>query len=358
MSFFTIVRDEKQGGPVVHECHLNYWALPGYWSDRFLVDVGLLLENGSTTEINQFEMGLPCGTTDNALQDLSELTKQPATLTLVFGHPVTVTGDTIDFGSGSVLFTTISSPESKRLADWSNDSFSLWRIKLSEPMQAGTKCYVRVRFRVASLGRTWMWKRSIMSKNGARVDLRVSDVREAWAVPGREALVPRMCPIEKLFAFIMIPGWLEPALVSPVPHYVRILETRAWRTYIERNAVGNARQLLIYQWRQEKVTSKNSFQGFMELRRAVPLHHAWNHVRTAAVVIVCVWLLSLFGPGQPLASVTTALSTYATRVWTILAGAGVLAIIGQVKQVKAIVKPSKEALTKFEDWLLGLRSAS
>jgi hypothetical protein len=165
-----------------------------------------------------------------------------------------------------------------------------------------------------------------------------------------------MCDVESLFAFVMIPHWLEPTLVSPSAHYVRIMETRAWQDYLARSA-ARARQLIIYQWREQSISSKKSFQGYMELRRAFPMHHGWNHVRSAIVLLLAIWLLALFAPGQPLEGVGPEIGKLFLRLWKWVVGLGAVGIISRIPRVRTSLNTANAKMAQIEDWLLTWRGA-
>ncbi len=352
MSLFAALVGPNGESPQVCECHVNYWILPGLFSDPFFLDVGLHIRNSTERSLRGLSVALPCGSYGKGLEDLSALLKDGDTLALIFGQEVSLQNSSIDWGRGAVEVMSVSVPDSKLNAQWSTDSFSVWDLQLSRDLAPKASAYLRVRIAVVGNGRTWTWKRALGAKVGARLDFRVADTREAVGLPDRSAFAERVLQIESLFVFVMVPGWLEPVLVSPDPKYVRILESSAWERYLDRGRFGRSPQHIIFYWKASTVTTQKGFQGFLDLRSSVPVDRLANHLRLAATVLLMLWTVSLAGPGGPLAPIVDWIGISFDKLLGLITLGGAIGWVARLPKIWGRIAPK---LTKAEAFLLKVK---
>src|SRR5262249_29799049 len=142
----------------------------------------------------------------DGLHDLSDRVRDQRDSGLLFGKPITLTATTIDYGQGQLQLLQALSAGTSRDEAASQKDFSLWHLVFEPPLPPGSSGYLRVRLRMARPGRVWSWKRSLFARNGALLDIRVADAREAWNVKDGHAIAGRLVPIEKLRLFL-ITAW-------------------------------------------------------------------------------------------------------------------------------------------------------
>jgi hypothetical protein len=262
---FAVLRHTDEPEFTVDACHLNLWSLAGLFGRRvFLWDVGLTLEAaaGGEKEVKKIDLLLPFVTEPDAFKDLSKEILDQNVARLVFGKSVTA-----DVNTRMVTYPADANRPSLKVEpifkatlddDFQKDKWlrranlSLWTIEFASPLKHGQKSYVRIRFRMRTQGRTWLWMRS---KRVALIDVRVADIREI-VVPLEagsklEAVGLRSVPLSRLNVFVIVPGYLLFRATSPATHYVRLFEGRVWEPYLGGRAVSLWKQekLMIYQWR-------------------------------------------------------------------------------------------------------------
>lgn len=299
MGFFAVVRASSNDDFRVIGCHLNLWSLPGLLRSRlFLWDVGLRLRAGGK-EVSVIQLAVPFGTDESEMEDICDRLTDQNIARLVFGTPPRISDGNIEYTSsrdGDIKLNLARVLKSSRDKDLSGSDYTLWKLELSSPIKTDPHSYVRVRFPISNLGRLWDWKRSTFSKNGAIVNIRISDVRESIIVPQWKALEDRIVPIESLNLLVIAPAKLRCQSVSPAYHYMRLLEGQAWQQYTNRVAgKWKSERLIVYQWRSDApvganpplvIDPTNPFRVFLDLTRESGLLPLNNHLLTAILVLL------------------------------------------------------------------------
>ena len=181
MAFFAVVRTNPGDDFTVAECHLNLWSLAGLFRRRrFFLDVGLRLRGGER-EVSTIELALPVGIYGkeaHGLEDLYDLMLDTNISQLIFGGHVEIDRErsrlryeSSTLGAREIELATLDLPSCKRNEGYSGENFSYWMLQLNAPLRRQSDTYVRVRFKVQNLGRTWIWKKSGLARNGALLDL-------------------------------------------------------------------------------------------------------------------------------------------------------------------------------------------
>jgi hypothetical protein len=266
MGTFAVVQHSGQPAFTVDACHLNLWSLSGLFGRRvFLWDVGLTLEAagaGSDKEVSKIDLLLPFATEPDAFKDLSKEILDQDVARLIFGKSVSADASTkmVTFPADAKRQPLKVEPIFKATLDddfqkdkWlRRANLSLWTVEFASPVKHGQKVYVRMRFRMRTQGRTWVWERS---KRVALIDVRVADIREI-IVPSEagaklEAVGERFVPLSRVHVFVIVPGSLLPRAIGQSLRYVRLFEGRVWEHYLGGRAVnlGSPEKLTIYQWR-------------------------------------------------------------------------------------------------------------
>ena len=265
MGTFAVIHHADEPEITVDACHLNLWSLAGLFGRRvFLWDVGLTLEAAAGEEkgVKKIDLLLPFVTEPDAFKDLSKEILDQDVARLVFGKSVSADANTnmVTYPADANRPPLKVEPIFKAALDedfqkdkWlRRANLSLWTIEFASPVKPRQKTYVRIRFRMRTQGRTWLWMRS---KRVALIDVRVGDIREI-VVPSEagsklEAIGLRSVPLSRLNVFVIVPGYLLFRATSPATHYVRLFEGRVWEHYLGGRAVSLWKQekLMIYQWR-------------------------------------------------------------------------------------------------------------
>ncbi len=311
MGCFAVIRDLEEPDFSVTACHLNFWSLSGLFGRRvFLWDVGLTLEANEDMEdkgLSKISLLLPFGTEHEAFKDLSKDILDQNIARLLFGKSVSVNGKVIEYSGGINrpalrvvrVFKATIDEEFEKDKGLRRANLSLWTIQFASKIKAGEKSYVRVRFRMRTLGRNWIWMRS---KKGALIDIRVADIREI-VVPSEggaklEAYGERLVPIQNLRAFVIVPAYLLFRATSPQLHYMRLFEGRVWEKYLGRAVdIWRSEKLMVYQWRSDTVidTKDNAtdpFRAFLILSKESSLLSFVNYFLIALLVVLGVLLTS------------------------------------------------------------------
>lgn len=227
MGFFAVLRDPDDEAFKVLECHVNLWSLAALVGRTFYWDVGLRIGSAAGKPVAKIQLALPFGTfppEEAGIEDLRDRILNPQTAHLIFGRPIKTDGETIDWGKGRVRIVNVPRSDAERLPNRSGRDFPFWKLKLTPPIAGQTEGYLRIRFPVKNPGRLWRWKRSLFARNGALVDVRLYDVREAHNVAEWQAYEHLMVEMEKLNVFVIAPSLLQHRGVSPPLHYLRLLE--------------------------------------------------------------------------------------------------------------------------------------
>jgi hypothetical protein len=291
MSFFAVLRDGSEDNFDVIACHLNLWSIGGLLGHKvFLFDVGLRLKNKHEKDLTKVRLAIPFGTDKESLEDLHDMLLNQSAARLIFGRPVKIDGSKIDYDTGvQIPVAAVSSGESELKTEFSDSrrGYSLWAIKISPAIKNDEECYLRVRFEIYNLGRTWIWKRSGLVKTGALVDLRVADVRQA--VSKWNVLEDQIVPIQGINVFVISPASLQFRATSPSCHYMRLLEGTVWEPYLRRKSGMRPGKLVIYEWRNKKdsvIDSADPFRVLLDLSYEFGLLPPSNHLLTAGLVLI------------------------------------------------------------------------
>lgn len=263
----------SQDGLEVAGAHINLWCLPGGLGvSRFLLDVGLHIRSVAAADINSFGLLLPCGT-EGTLQDLSPEMLDRATARLIFGHDVRVVQEQISVKQNQPFDVLRTSTSSEKDNDRSDRDYSYWSIELVKPLQQGQQGYMRMRFEVTGLGRVWNWKRHLLGRRGALIDFRIADFREMSVIPKWAELDDQVVTVSEVYLFVVLPAKFHLQVASPDLHYVRLLEGKAWESYVHRKvALFTEPKLAIYEWRDyEGVNTSNPMRVVLDTTREPPV---------------------------------------------------------------------------------------
>jgi len=268
--------------------HLNLWVLGGLFGYRAVyLDVGLRLRPNEE-QLGRFRLGLPIGTRDDSLVSLRDVMTDPVVASLIFARENVIVGDhQLNLDGQRIPLLRLDSANSMREARGNHHDFSIWTIALAEPLEIGAEGYVRLRFKIKSLGRLWLWHRSLAARTAATADIRVADEREAQTVQYTETLTSRMVQADRIDAFIIAPEVFQPRLTSPDPAYVRLLEGRVWEKYLHRATdIFRNEKFLVYRWRENNVSSGNPFRGLVQMSRERSLLPRMSELMPALIALV------------------------------------------------------------------------
>jgi hypothetical protein len=289
MAYFAVVKDRDNKAFDIPVCHLNLWVLPSLLGHCFQFDVGICIR-ANEDGLTGFLLALPFTVAKDGIEDLHDLVLSPEIAQLIFGEPVVVKGETISYGTVKDLKVgRIFAQKCSEVPVWSNRTkhCSVWKIDLASVLNREDEQYVRLRFHVEGLGRRWTPKRSLLANNGAVMDFRVADIREAQEGMDWAALQDRIVGIEALYAFTIAPVSLQFRSASPDLRYMRLLEGDAWEPYIRRRTgLIGSRQLLIFYWKATGVSVEKPFRGFLDLSREFGVFSWANHLRTGIVAVL------------------------------------------------------------------------
>ncbi|MEU5047919.1 hypothetical protein [Streptomyces griseorubiginosus] len=229
--------------------------------------------------------------------DLWEVAGQSDTAELIFGGPVQ-----------QVLSADERYVETSRLAEplqfiriresevapvekfKQRDDCSLYNVPLGKSIPPGQRRYIRLRWQIFGTRPIWEWKRG---GGGARVDLRISDIRESRFASEERSLRPRIAEIERVNFFLVLPPVLHVIAHSPAFNYLRRLEHEAWIPYLWGTAhLAWKRVLVVYSWRHSSdaevkpISIENPFRIFLDFGRAVPESCLYRIMKAALFVIV------------------------------------------------------------------------
>jgi hypothetical protein len=279
MGFFAILRtDDSPQDFVIEDCHINLWSLSGIFGGRcFLWDIGLRITAGAAP-LSSIRVALPAGSASGGVTDLAQKLTNQGTAELIFGKPVTLNGDTVDYGKGYTEILAIDSAGSKLEEENSTDDFSVWTIKLAKPISVSTSAYLRFRINATKIGRCWTWRSSLLERKRIIIDFRLCDIRELWYLKNRNSLKHAIHTIQSLNFFVIIPARFRLAADGPPAYYSRILEGYAWRSYLQRLPSFFVKEkLIIHQWRnKEPVNLDTPLRIFADLDDPRVLHFGPN----------------------------------------------------------------------------------
>ncbi|OMB93221.1 hypothetical protein [Mycobacterium colombiense] len=304
MGYFAVLKpaDADDGAEFsITRCHINLWALRSFIPGRRLLyfDLGLEISATGTKPIHAVEVLLPFkveegynGDKFKRCMDLYDALLHDETAELIFGEPVTVSGPPQDrklaLESGAELHPRHIDTAKVVAASDEPPRSSCYLVPLNSTLACDAKAYVRFRFRVFA-NRPMLTAKSPFG--GLFLDFRIADVRESRSRSRESSIRRRIVPIDKVNFFAMLPDQYQLLTASSEPRNMRILETRAWGTYLNRVAYmhpSNAQ--LVYYWRSDsdsKVSSDNPFRVFASFDR---------HLNKAKIVFWCT-VAALFTAG-------------------------------------------------------------
>lgn len=366
MGYFGILRaPDANAAPEIQGCHINFWVLFGLTGYRLIWDVGLFLTS-SNNNVNSFQLALPFGTEpnpDRAFQDLSGLMSDADLVRLIFGRALETrhdaNGAVIRFPEtwqpgGDVRIMPTTAEYSPGL---SGRNEAVWNLECRSPIGADP-VYSRFRFHVQRPGRLWTWKKSLLRKNGARLDLRVADVREAWHHQRADELRDRLVTITQLRCFVIVPAWLQQINVHPVPYYIRLLEGRAWEGYLKRRTgLLRAPHLEITEFRPKgdlPVEPSSRFQAYLDFTSEFPHPTGGQYLALLLVVFLATGVAVRWDWMAATSTAATSAGMWVGRVVLIMLsalGIGIGALILALPKLRKRLASAIERIRKGEDWL-------
>ena len=299
MGFFGVASvGEPASAPIAEHCHLNLWVLGGLLGYRVCyLDVGLALRAGEEP-VKEIKVGVPAATDEKPKRAIDSLAGQladPVIAGLIFARRDVLHDGRLEVTRGEQLqILDIDRPNCKLAEQPRHRFFSLWTLRLNEALGAGESGYLRVRFRIRSPGRLWVWQRSLLSRNRAIADLRVNDERESRSVTDISAFSSNLLPLRSLDSFIIAPAIFNPAVTTPEPSYVRGLEGRVWERYLGRRTdLRRNQKFLVHRWEADPapVSSEKPFRGFLQLERRRSLLPSWSDLMPVIIALIAADLL-------------------------------------------------------------------
>jgi hypothetical protein len=292
LSFFAVLDVEDQDKRkrfTVERCHLNLWSLAGLGPRRriFVLDVGLKIK-ASSVPVRGFSLALPFGV--DTYSGLEDQVRTQTTAELIFDSTISYPGNgdaprepVIRVGSDDMKILSVQVGQ-KKTARLSNESLTVWDFSFITPLPAGEIGYVRLRFPIVNLGRTWQWQKASWRKSGAILDLRLSDQRSTATLDGGSELRARALALEGVNVFAMVPAWLNGRAMHPELNYTRVLENDVWSSYLRRQAERGAKPMIVFAWKVNiPVTLDSPLRIYADfiMRRRTPV------LLIAVVALVC-----------------------------------------------------------------------
>lgn len=366
MSFFAVVQTGASAKFTVQKLDVNLWVLPGVFGRQVLsCDVGLrikLLEDISPNYVAEFDLALPFAADPESLVDLVPIIREHEELfNLIFGNtghrPFARQGAWyFNDGNGDMRFTSIETDQCRERMVSRDQDLSIWRITARrQACPADTSLYLRVRFRIRRSGRAWSWQTSQRHHSHAISDIRVNELRERPDLAGdapdfrNDAM-----DIARVNSFIIAPARFKAGRTSPLPEYVRILESHAWQPYLGRSLGLADEAFVITYWSMTDITATQPFRAFIEVERRRP-----TAIRAAMVstIIILSGLLLL----QSAASLRESfISVAAYWAWAIASGLGIGCLIVAWRLIAPLVmngkwKGAARLLRQYEDFRYRIR---
>jgi hypothetical protein len=363
MAFFAVLRDPADAPPgfAIRACHVNLWVLKGLFGRRnFIWDLGLEITPG-IHGFQRFQIAVPSGIADDGLSDLYDKLVDQNVAQLIFGRPVTLHGNTINYGSGQLRLSRVPPAEAQVDRSRSGRGFTIWNLKLGSPVPTGTDTYLRVRFVANDIGRLWTWRRFGFAHCGSLTDVRFSDVREASDVKDGESLQDRILPIEKLCFFVIAPSFFHLIATSPSLHYIRILEGRAWESYLSRRvSLFGEEKLTIYQWRNpvgSPVTNSSPLRVYLDLGSQFGLSSLLNGLALLVVGILictCGTILAQYVPAivsVGLSEGTAFAKEHVTGVTITTVAVFLFGLSTRIERTRNALRSLRKGLMHIESWV-------
>lgn len=387
MGTFAVVRHDGEPGFTVDACHLNLWSLSGLLGRRvFFWDVGLTLaasEEGEKKGVSKIDLLLPFETEPDAFKDLSNEILDQKVAHLLFGRSVTVKEDTnvVSFTGDAArpdlkIKSVTATPDETFQKDKGlrRAHLSLWTIEFKNEVGKNPKTYIRVRFRMRTQGRTWLWMRS---KRVALIDVRVADIRQI-VVPTEaggklKEFGEKFVPLSRLNVFVIVPGYLLFKATSPALQYMRLFEGEVWERYLggRKAALFGPEKLMIYQWqfpdststststvaavdppKVKTVSTSDPFRAFLIVGREEGFRTFLSAVLAAVLALIGVFLIR---HPEYIRDGFRAVTQLAARYgYPLTIGTAVVALTWLFKNfgpIRTALNKIRKALIKSEDWL-------
>lgn len=315
---------------------------------HFYFDVGVKF-TPSGLPVDRIRILLPFRTEKNGMWDLSDAMRHPDVSRLVFGEPVDVSsGGVLTYRDQQLHLISVTAENPPIVAGAHPRAESLWNLKLSPAPTQIQDYYARFRFLVRDPRPAWQWKRGLIFKRvGAKIDLRVSDVRETSSTLGTEEL--NILPIDDLYVFAIAPWSLQARAISPALKYMRVLEGTKWARYLE-SAIPPlpSTKMVVYYWRTGASSQENAtpsrptvtttlspFRAFLDLSHEYGPTVLLNQVLALIIVVIGVSIASDVLSGS--VSGAKWLGTVAIELWPIVIGIaaflGLSTIFGGVRRL-------------------------
>jgi hypothetical protein len=210
MGYYAVLQPPDGKPFQVTACHLNLWVLNALGKYLFYFDVGLHII-GKEDGVSKVHLALPFRTQVGDLKDLSTiLVQRPEVASLIFGVPVQVHSHTLTFHKYGkeqkyqVMGVDVGGEAGSKRINGS-DTYTLWEIKLSSALQRECDSYLRVRFTLSGLGRTWLW-----GADSVLFDMRVADIRGAIDAEELNKRERDIIPIRYFHIFLILPTKFTP----------------------------------------------------------------------------------------------------------------------------------------------------
>ena len=356
MGYFAVLTTDAKNAFSVPRCHINVWSLPGLWPRRRLlyVDVGLEIDNTTTSPISELDLLLPFrveegkwpdGTT--VVQDLYDSMRNLDDCELIFGGPVEQSqqGDSIivkvaAYSQNSTLTVgRILPAQAQRDDKYQRSDISLYRVPLATPLNPGDRRYVRMRWRVLEPGQMWRTK---YFRSGARLDFRICDVRESRFASQERSLRERVVDLAGLNFFVMVSPRLDPVSSSP-DFKKRTLETGAWRDYLRGSSYfGLSKGLVVYSCKHPRnsgspaarnISADNPYRIYLSLSRATNRTWTADVLRTAFGVLLAFLLVGGLSDTGRLLGIFSGIG--AAQLYAALSLIGVSTFFGALAKVRS-----------------------
>lgn len=275
MGFFGVATSPGADGvPKIQRCHINLWTLGGLFGHRCsYFDVGLLIK-APKDGLRSLQIGVPFETSEDptlALECLRHPMLNPVVSGLIFANDEVLNSadKTLKFGDEKTQVVGVDVPQCQLEQDPKDRTFSLWNIHLAPALKGRESGYVRIRFLIQRTGRMWRWQKSLFSKSGGLLDLRLYDERESVTVKNSDGFVSRAVPVKDLNAFSIMPAKFNATITTPEAVYVRALEGKVWRPYLKRRTnLGRQDKYLIYRWlAEDRLSIKSPVRIFQQFQR-------------------------------------------------------------------------------------------
>jgi hypothetical protein len=305
VGFFAVLVPRGQSvemAPSIQKCHINLLPRDPF-GHSVVFDVGVDIRASDAAAVRSVTFALPFGIDEQQTEDLLHRIADPDVASLFFSRNIHTLEDKVTLtGSDGHVYKLrhVMVHEARLDTSLSTVDISVIDIPLRDEVPPAESAYVRMRFGVASLGRMWIWKRSGFALNGALLDFRIADVREAVDNSVRSQLEHRIVPLPDVSLLVMLPWQYQIRMHSPPLRYARLLEDTAWQTYLDAgNKRGRHRQskFVLYYWRwrdqMAAIGVGNPARAFLDVSSDTSVLSWANCVRIGLVVLVVDLLVQL-----------------------------------------------------------------